>query len=120
MAHFAEINENNEVIRVIVVANEELLDGNGDEQESLGVAFCSQLFGGTWKQTSYNNNFRGNYAGIGYTYDSDLDAFIPQQPFSSWTLNTDTYQWEAPTPRPSSEDGTMYLWNESDLSWQLI
>jgi hypothetical protein len=76
MAHFAELNENNVVTRVIVVHNNELLD-NGVESEAKGIAFCKSLFGGEWVQTSYNSNFRENFAGIGYTYDQELDAFIP-------------------------------------------
>lgn len=118
MAHFAEINSDNEVIRVIVVANDELLDENGDEQESLGATFCNTLFGGTWKQTSYNGNIRKNYAGIGFTYDSGRDAFIPPKPYASWTLNETTCQWEAPTAMPA--DGNMYEWNESTTSWDQI
>lgn len=115
MAHFAELNENNEVLRVIVVANPVLLDENGDEQESLGVAFCNELLGGTWKQTSYNNNMRKNFAGTGFTYDPDRDAFIPPQPFSSWTLVEATCQWEPPVPLPDDEN--FYTWNEETTSW---
>lgn len=118
MAHFAELNADNEVLRVVVVANDELLDENGDEQESLGVTFCNTLFGGTWKQTSYNNNIRKNYAGIGFTYDSTRDAFIPPKPYASWTLNETTCLWEPPTAMP--EDGNMYEWNESTTSWDQI
>lgn len=80
MAHFAEIGLNNTVLRVIVVNNNELLDENGVEQEHLGAEFCRNLFGGTWLQTSYNGNFRGRFAGTGYTYDSVLDEFIAPQP----------------------------------------
>lgn len=118
MAHFAELNAGNEVLRVVVVANDELLDENGDEQESLGATFCNTLFGGTWKQTSYNGNIRKNYAGIGFTYDSGRDAFIPPKPYASWTLNETTCQWEAPTAMPA--DGNMYEWNESTTSWDQI
>ena len=93
MAHFAEIDENGVVLRVIVVGNKDTADANGVEKEHIGAAFCERLFGGTWKQTSYNGNFRKNYAGIGYTYDSDRDAFIPPKPFASWILNELTAQW---------------------------
>lgn len=117
MAHFAQIDNNNIVTQVIVVANEELLD-NGVESEVKGVAFCQSLFGGNWKQTSYNGNMRKNYAGIGYTYDSDRDAFIAPQPYSSWILNEDTCRWEAPVPYPT--DGKMYSWNEATLSWDEV
>lgn len=115
MAHFAELGLNNTVLRVVVVHNNELLDENGVEQESKGQEFCRNLFGGTWVQTSYNASFRKNYAGIGYTYDSVRDAFIPPKPFSSWILNETTCQWEAPTAMPT--DGKMYVWDEPTLSW---
>lgn len=118
MAHFAELNENNEVLRVVVIANPELLDENGDEQESLGVTFCNQLFGGTWKQTSYNGNIRKNFAGIGFTYDVDRDAFIAPKPYASWALNETTCIWEAPTAMP--DDGNMYEWNEETTSWDQV
>ena len=77
MSHFAELDENNVVLRVIVVNNTELLDANGVEQEALGQAFCTNLFGGNWKQTSYNGNIRKKYAGVGFTYDPTLDEFVP-------------------------------------------
>lgn len=115
MAHFAQIDENNFVTQVIVVHNNELLDENGQESEAKGTEFCRNLFGGTWMQTSYNGNFRKNYAGIGYTYDSGRDAFIAPQPFPSWTLNEDTSRWESPTPMPT--DGKMYQWDENTTSW---
>jgi len=113
MAHFAELDANNVVLRVIVVANEELMEG-GIESESKGVAFCQSLFGGNWKQTSYNSNMRQNHAGIGYTYQADIDAFVPPKPFSSWLLN-DKAQWEAPVAMPT--DGKVYLWNEEQKQW---
>lgn len=97
MAHFAEIGIDNIVQRVIVIHNNELLDDNNKEQESLGIAFCQSLFGGgVWKQTSYNGNIRKNFASIGYTFDESRDAFIPPQPASDWTLNEDTCMWEPP------------------------
>ena len=115
MAHFAELDENNVVLRVIVVANKDTADANGNEVESIGVAFCQRLLGGNWKQTSYNAKFRKNYAGIGYTYDAAIDAFVPPQPYPSWVLNPDTAQWEAPVPMPT--DGKMYSWDEATQSW---
>jgi hypothetical protein len=118
MAHFAELDENNIVLRVIVVGDGDCKDDGGDESETVGAAFCNCLFGGVWKQTSYNARIRKNYAGIGYVYDEALDAFIPPQPFLSWSLNTDTCQWEAPSPYPV--DGGAYFWNEPTLSWALI
>lgn len=115
MAHFAQIDENNIVQQVIVVHNNELLDENGVEQESKGIQFCKQLFGGDWAQTSYNASFRKNYAGIGYTYDSTRDAFIAPKPHNSWVLNEVTCQWEPPTPMPN--DGNIYYWDEDSLTW---
>ena len=121
MAHFAQLDENNIVTQVIVVGNDQLLDENGQEQEALGVAFCQQLFGGTWKQTSYNNRFRVRYAGIGFSYNPDLDAFIQPKPYPSWVLNTGTASWDAPEPKPSGELlGRKYAWNEANLRWDDI
>lgn len=117
MAHFAELDDNNVVLRVIVVHNNELLDGSGAELESKGVAFCQSLFGGNWKQTSYNGNLRKNFAAIGYTYDPDRDAFIAPKRYASWVLNEDTCCWEAPIPLPDDADTKMYGWNEDTLSW---
>jgi len=114
MAHFAEIDENNVVIQVIVVSNDELLF-DGIESESKGINFCKSLFGGTWVQTSYNNKIRKNFAGIGFTYDKNRDAFIPPKPYHSWILNEDTCKWEAPIPYPT--DGKLYEWNEADQKW---
>ena len=115
MAHFAEIGLDNIVLRVIVVNNDVCLDSNGDEQESIGIAFCQSLFGGTWKQTSYNGNIRKNFAGINYTYDSSRDAFIPPQEYPSWTLDEDTCLWNPPVTYPS--DGKKYKWHETSRSW---
>lgn len=115
MAHFAELDENNVVLRVIVVSNADALDENGSESETVGAAFCQNLFGGTWVQTSYNGNIRKNYAGVGYTYDAALDAFVPSKIYPSWVLNSDTAQWEAPVPMPS--DGKRYRWDEPTVSW---
>lgn len=117
MAHFAELNENNEVLRVIVVDNSDILDENAQESEAIGVSFCKNLFGDStrWKQTSYNNNFRKNYAGIGMSFNETLDAFIPIKPYASWVLNETSCQWEAPTPMPT--DGKLYSWDEATTSW---
>lgn len=111
MAHFAEIDSNNIVIRVLVVDN---------SLEHRGADFLSNDLGlgGTWIQTSYNNNIRKNYAGIGYTYDATRDAFIPPKPYESWVLNEDTCQWDAPTPYPS--DGQIYRWNEELQQWENV
>jgi len=114
MAHFAEIDENNVVQRVIVVANKDTADANGNEVEAIGVAFCQRLLGGNWLQTSYHGNIRKNYAGIGYTYRADIDAFVAPQPYPSWVLDENA-QWQAPVPMP--EDGKMYSWDEETQSW---
>jgi hypothetical protein len=115
MAHFAQLNEENLVTQVIVVANQDTADQDGVENEAIGIEFCTNLLGGTWKQTSYNGNIRKNYAGVGYKYDAALDAFIPPQPYSSWTLNNETAQWEAPTPYPT--DDKRYTWDEATTAW---
>ena len=128
MAHFAKLDSNNVVEQVIVVNNYEIKDLNGDEIESIGVAFCQKLLGAdtNWKQTSYNNNIRGNYAGIGYTYMENVatlgvastDIFIQQQPYPSWSIGVDTAKWYSPLGLPpdltDSEKaaGKWYIWDE--------
>ena len=120
MAHFAKLDENNVVTEVHVVNNEDLLDENNVEQESVGIAFLQNLLGSdtTWKQTSYNGSIRKHYAGVGFTYDSTRDAFIPPQPYASWTLNETTCLWEAPVAYPT--DGEEYIWNETDQQWDQV
>ncbi len=117
MAHFAKLDENNIVLEVNVVNNNELLDENGQESEQKGIDFLTSWSGGysNWKQTSYNGNFRKNYAGMGFTYDSVRDAFIPPKPYNSWLLNENTCLWEAPIPSPT--DGKAYRWDEDTTSW---
>jgi hypothetical protein len=115
MAHFAQLNDENLVTQVIVVANQDTANQDGVENEAIGIEFCTNLLGGTWKQTSYNARIRKNYAGIGYTYDETLDAFVPPKPFASWILNEETAQWEAPTPHPT--DDKIYTWDEETTSW---
>ena len=118
MAHFAELDAQNNVLRVLVV-NNEVITIDGEEKEQIGIDFLTALCGSsTWKQTSYNHNFRKNYAGIGYTYDETRDAFIPPKPFPSWELNEDTCQWDAPIPYP--DDGKHYYWDEDTTSWKEI
>ena len=128
MASFAKIGLNNKVIAVHSVHNNELKDANGVEEEKLGIDFLTELYGwAIWKQTSYNTiagshklggtPFRKNHAAVGYTYDDDRDAFIPQKPFNSWTLNETTCQWEAPVVKP--DDGKSYKWNEDTQQWDL-
>jgi len=98
MAHFAKLDQNNVVLEVHVVHNNELLDQNGQEQEWKGVWFLQTWSGGYpyWKQTSYNGNFRKNFAGVGYTYDAARDAFIAPQPTPDAVLNEETCQWIVP------------------------
>ena len=116
MAHFAKIDSSNIVMRVEVVNNNVILDGNGVEQEQLGIDFLVSLYGsGTFKQTSYNGNFRKNYAGIGYTYNENRDAFIAPQPYPSWTFVEDTCQWTSPVVKP--DDGKNYEWDEDTTNW---
>jgi hypothetical protein len=114
MAHFAQLDENNVVLQVIVVHNNELMD-NGQESEAKGIAFCQSLFGGNWKQTSYNGTIRKNYAGIGCVYDAQRDAFIAPKPYASWVLNESTCRWQAPISYPT--DGKNYSWNEEQQNW---
>jgi len=129
MAHFAQLDSNNVVTQVIVVSNDDTSDSNGTETESIGVAFCQKLLGAdtNWKQTSYNGNMRGNYAGIGYTYMENVatlgvgstDVFISQQPYASWTISTTEAQWVSPlgnAPALTDEQiaaGSYYTWDES-------
>lgn len=120
MAHFAKLDENNFVVDVQVIGNRDIGEPEKSfpETEPVGQAFIASLgFSGVWKQTSYNKNFRKNYAFIGGKYDSNLDAFINPQPYPSWTLNTGTCQWEPPIEIP--KDNKVYLWNENTQSWDL-
>lgn len=120
MAHFAELGDMNIVKRIVTINNEVMLDSDNTEQESLGIQFCENLFGGTWVQTSYNNSFRKNYAGIGYTYDVVRDAFIPPRPYPSWILNEETCAWESPVPIPDlAEIACDSIWNEETKSWDI-
>jgi hypothetical protein len=115
MAHFAELNENNVVLRVVVIDNKDTSDANGVEKEYIGTAYCERLFGGVWKQTSYNATIRKNYAGVGYTFDEMRDAFIPPKHYESWVLDENTCQWTAPIAMP--DDGKLYLWSEEQQAW---
>jgi len=118
MAYFAKIGLNNKVISVHSVHDNELKDSNGVEQENIGIDFLTHLHGwAVWKQTSYNNNIRKNFAGRGFTYDEDRDAFIPPKPFNSWTLNEDTCLWAPPISYP--DDNKIYNWNEETQQWDV-
>jgi hypothetical protein len=120
MAYFAKLGTGNIVEQVISINNSVITDANGVEQEQLGVDFINKLYNtrDVWKQTSYNNNIRKNFAGIGYTYDETRDAFILPKPFNSWVLNENTCLWNAPVAMP--QDGNMYKWNETNLNWELV
>jgi hypothetical protein len=127
MAYFAKLGTGNIIEKVISINNDVITDANGVEQEQLGVDFINKLYNtrDVWKQTSYNNNIRKNYAGIGYTYDQTRDAFIPPKPFPSWILNETTCLWEAPITRPELtqeqlDNGVGHIWNETNQTWDLI
>ena len=121
MAHFAELNSSNEVLRVIVVSNDDVNANGGDKHadaETFVATIVPHSTGGVaWKQCSYNNNFRKQYAGKGYTYNSSKDIFIADKPYPSWTLNSSS-DWEAPVNKP--DDGKRYNWNETDTQWEEI
>lgn len=126
MAHFAQIGYENEVLRVDVVRNEDILDGNGNESEEVGIQFLKLVHGHltNWIQTSYNNNFRCRYAGIGMVYNNQHDVFLLPQPYPSWTLNTETYEWDPLVPEPELTEeqetaGSYYEWNEESQEWLL-
>ena len=112
------------VTQVIVVSNADTSTAQGEEKESIGIAFCERLLGGTWVKTSYNATIRKNYAGIGYTYDKDRDAFIPPKPYASWVLNETTCLWNAPVAYPTDvgtpEAPKFYQWNEPTQTWELV
>jgi hypothetical protein len=117
MAHFAELNSANEVLRVTVVENKDTADINGVEKEYIGQAHLEKVLGGTWKQTSYNGNMRGNYAGKGYTYFVDQDLFMPPKPYNSWSMATAEATWVAPITQPTLTEeeasaGKYYSWDE--------
>ncbi len=116
MAHFAKINSENIVEQVIVISNDDIQNLDFPESEPIGQQFIQSLgLEGNWLQTSYNSNFRKNYAGIDFKYDTDRDAFISPSPFPSWILNEDTYQWEPPIPYPANSYN--YYWDEDTLGW---
>ena len=130
MAHFAKLGTENIVLQIVVLSNNAILDEDGKESEQIGMDFLNNLYktNDVWKQTSYNTlggvhrlggtPLRKNYAGKGYTYDETRDAFIAPKPYSSWTLNEDTCNWEAPVAYP--DDGKHYQWNEETTSWDEV
>lgn len=120
MAHFAKLNENNIVTEVVVVNNDILLEVDGTESEDKGKAFLNSVFGtSNWVKTSYNGNFRKQFAGVGYTFDYDNNVFISPKPFESWTLN-ENFDWQPPVNIPSDFNGINYLWNEENQNWENI
>ena len=121
MAHFAELNSSNEILRVIVVSNDDV-NANGGDQHADAETFVTTIVphgtgGVAWKQTSYNDNFRKQYAGKGYTYDSSKNKFIESKPYASWTLNSSD-DWQAPVDKP--DDSKIYDWNETDTQWDEV
>jgi|TARA_B100001964_G_scaffold18645_1_gene19104 hypothetical protein len=116
MAHFTTLDESNIVTKVEVIVNDVILDSDGVEQEQLGIDFLTELYGaGNYVQTSYNDNFRKQYAGKGYTYDVTKDKFIRPQPFPSWSLDEND-DWQPPVVKP--DDGKYYVWDEETTSWK--
>ena len=136
MAHFAQLDDNNVVINVIVVNDSDTTDDNGVETESVGIAFCQNLLGKdtNWRKTSYNNNIRGNYAGIGMIYMENVatlgvgstDIFIGQQPYDSWTIDPEVARWVSPAgdepilTHDQIMGGFYYIWDESTYQWRLV
>ena len=111
MAHFAELDENNVVLRVCVVDNSHV----PSDKHADGETWCQNFWGGTWKQTSYNDNFRKQYAGVGFTCDATKDEFVAPRPFDSWTLDSSN-NWQPPVAEPDpnpDSDGKYYVWNET-------
>jgi hypothetical protein len=120
MAYFAQIDDNNIVVQVIRVNDSDCQNSNGFEDENVGIDFCKSLIGQetNWKQTSYNAKIRKHYAGIGYIYDEENDAFYAPQPYPSWILNETTFIWEAPIAVPT--DNKIYEWNETNEEWDEV
>jgi hypothetical protein len=118
MAHFAELDNDNKVLRIVLVDNKNTADADGNEVEAIGIAYLENLLGGNWIQTSYNGKMRGRYAGIGMKYDPIENLFYTPCEFKSWKLNTETAQFEAPKPLPT--DGKNYVWNEEKVNWELV
>ena len=124
MAHFASLDINNKVLQVVVISNEDV-DANGGDQSAEAETFVATIvpfdpFGGAWKQTSYNNNFRKQYAGIGFSYDATKDKFIEPQPYSSWSLDASD-DWKAPVTYPTvteiSSNPISITWDEDNQKW---
>jgi hypothetical protein len=121
MAHYAFLDEDNIVTEVITGVDENIIQNDTDGTQVGGTSAAWEAFYGNFrnqvcKRTSYNGNYRKNYAGIGYTYDAERDAFIAPKPYASWVLDEATCRWQAPTPMPTTE-GKFYSWSEDDLAW---
>lgn len=116
MAHFAQLDSNNKVINVITVSNQDVISGPGTEEQN-GIEFLNNIMpGSVWKQTSYNNNFRKQFAGIGFTYMESIDSFVIPKPFESWTLNEATGDWDPPIVKPEGN----YDWDEENQEWEPV
>lgn len=122
MAHFAELDENNIVKKVIVVNNDDINNEPFPQSEPIGIAFCKSLFGQdtNWVQTSYNNSFRRQYAGVGFYYYQPLDVFVEPKPYPSWSFREEYATWQPPIPKPNDSEDSLYLWNEELQQWVLI
>jgi hypothetical protein len=122
MAHFARLDENNKVVEVIVVSNDNIINlETGLEDENIGINFCKSLYGNDtkWSQTSYNGKIRGNYAGIGFSYDEKFNLFLPPKPYESWIVDLEIGNWNSPVPKPPSDEyfGSTYVWYENEKHW---
>ena len=126
MAHFIKLDENNVVIDAIVVNNNDLLDSDGKESESIGQEMCRNLHergGGSdarWIQTSYNATIRGSFAGVGFSYNEELDVFLPPKPYESWVINTELKCWESPVERPEISNTEAAIWDETNQQWIIV
>lgn len=120
MAHFAELDDNNIVLRVVVVDDKDTMDENGNESESVGAAYLNNILGGRWLKTSYNHKIRGQYAGQGMIYDVEADRFYSPSPHPSWVLDRNDFIWKAPVDMPEHDGTVRYDWDEETLSWVLV
>ncbi len=123
MAHFAELDENNIVKRVILISNDDIINENGEEDEILGIEICKKITqspNSTWIQTSYNNKMRNKYAGIGDVYLENINSFICPQPYSSWSLDEENLQWDPPVSYPENYSELTHYWDEENKQWSLF
>jgi hypothetical protein len=120
MAHFAELDDNNVVLRTVVVDDKDTMDENGNEVEAIGAAYLNNLLGGRWLKTSYNHKIRGQYAGQGMLYDEEADRFYHPAPFPSWVLDKSDWIFKAPVEMPAHDGTVRYKWDEPTLSWVLM